>query len=125
MPPLFGTIYNIIYMEFLKESPFSITVCDAEGKLLDMNDMAMNVLAHGQNIIGQNLLDCHPEPARTKLVNMLKEHNINAYTIEKNGQKKLIYQSPWYKDGEFAGYVELSLVLPNEMPHYVRKPKTE
>jgi hypothetical protein len=44
----------------------------------------------------------------------------NVYTIEKNGVKKLIYQSPWYKDGEYAGFVEISLEIPLEIPHFVR-----
>ena len=54
---------------------------------------------------------------------MLKNHNLNAYTIEKNGVKKLVYQSPWFENGEFAGYIELSMELPAEMPHFVRQPK--
>ncbi len=85
--------------------------------------MAERVLSHGNHIIGQNLLDCHPEPARTKLMQMLQNHNLNAYTIEKNGVKKLIYQSPWFENGEFAGYIELSMELPAEMPHFIRQPK--
>ena len=100
-----------------------MTVCDKDGKILEMNDMAERVLSHGQHIVGNNLLDCHPEPARTKLANMLQNHNLNAYTIEKNGVKKLIYQSPWFENGEFAGYIELSMELPAEMPHFVRQPK--
>jgi hypothetical protein len=44
----------------------------------------------------------------------------NVYTIEKDGRRKLIYQSPWFRDGEFAGFVELSLPLPDDMPNYVR-----
>ena len=112
-----------IMLEYFNEVPYSVTICDKDGKILEMNDMAVNVLSHGQQIIGQNLLDCHPEPARTKLAEMLKNHNVNAYTIEKSGKKKLVYQSPWFKDGEFAGYIELSMEIPMEMPHYVRKPK--
>lgn len=61
----------------------------------------------------------------TKLVQLIKEQATNAYTIEKNGVKKLIYQTPWYENGEFMGLVEFSLEIPFEMPHYVRKPKTE
>ena len=44
----------------------------------------------------------------------------NVYTIEKKGVKKLIYQTPWYHDGAFAGLVELGLEIPAEMPHFVR-----
>jgi len=45
----------------------------------------------------------------------------NTYTVEKNGVKKLIYQTPWFEDGKVAGMVEFSIVLPTEIPHYVRK----
>jgi hypothetical protein len=32
----------------------------------------------------------------------------------------LIYQTPWYQDGTYAGLVELELPLPPDMPHFVR-----
>ena len=118
-----GVLKSRVMLEYFHNVPFSVTVCDKDGKILEMNDTAERVLSHGKHIIGQNLLDCHPEPARTKLVEMLKNHNLNAYTIEKNGVKKLIYQSPWFENGEFAGYIELSMEIPMEMPHYVRVPK--
>lgn len=35
--------------------------------------------------------------------------------------RKLIHQSPWYRKGRFAGYVELSIVLPERMEHRVRQ----
>ena len=54
---------------------------------------------------------------------MMKTHETNAYTIEKAGVKKLIYQAPWFRaDGAFGGLVELSMVIPAEMPHFVRTP---
>jgi hypothetical protein len=45
----------------------------------------------------------------------------NVYTIEKQGQKKIIYQTPWFAEGEFRGIVELSLAIPSEMPHFIRE----
>ncbi|MBR1799278.1 MAG: diguanylate cyclase [Bacteroidales bacterium] len=103
----------------------AVTVCDAEGNVLDMNQRSADVNSHGQKIIGSNLMNCHPEPARTKLQGMLERHELNAYTIEKNGVKKLIYQVPWWQeDGSFGGLVEFSVEIPFEMPHYVRQPKT-
>ena len=45
---------------------------------------------------------------------------MNAYTIEKGGVKKLIYQAPWFEDGEYRGLVEVTLVLPDVLPHFVR-----
>ena len=103
---------------------FAITVCDAEWKIIEMNGKAAATFANGggRNLIGKSLLDCHPEPAKTKLKKMLAKPRTNAYTIEKNGIKKLIYQTPWLKDGKPAGLVELSLELPPKIPHFVRKP---
>ena len=74
----------------------------------------------GAKLIGTNVLDCHPEPSRSKLQGMMDERRTNVYTIQKNGKKKLIYQAPWYKDGVYAGFVELSLEIPWDMPHFNR-----
>lgn len=113
-------------LKYLQETPFALTICDKDGKILEMNEHAVKVnCKDGEPIIGNNLLDCHPEPAKSMLESMLLNHNVNAYTIEKSGVKKLIYQSPWYKNGEFAGYLELSMEIPFEMSHYVRKPKAQ
>lgn len=102
---------------------FAITVCDADGKVIEMNDKSAATFARGggKELLGKSLLDCHPEPSRSKVQKMLAEPFTNAYTIEKNGVKKLIYQTPWYADGKPAGLVELSLEIPVKMPHFVRK----
>lgn len=108
--------------EWIKEFPAAITVCDRAGVLLDMNDKAAQVFEKdgGRRLIGSNMLDCHPETSRSKAQNLLELAQKNVYTIEKNGIRKLIYQSPWYKNGQYAGFVELSLEIPFEMPHFVR-----
>lgn len=108
--------------DWMKEFPGAITVCDQQGVLLAMNDKAAATFEKdgGRTLIGKNMLDCHPEPARAKTEALLASHQRNVYTIEKNGVKKLIFQSPWYRNGEYAGLVELSLEIPFEMPHFVR-----
>jgi len=107
--------------DWVKEFPCTIWVCDRDGIMLEMNDHAADTQEGGRNLIGTNILDCHPEPARTKLAEMLASGQANIYTIEKTGKRKLIYQAPWYENGVYAGFVELSLPLPAEMPHFVRK----
>lgn len=109
-------------MNWLKEFPAAITVCDPDGIILEMNDKAAKTFESdgGYALIGANLLGCHPQPARQKLEMMMKTRSKNVYTIEKNGVKKLIYQSPWYENGEYAGFVELSLEIPFELPHFIR-----
>ena len=107
---------------WVKEFGGAVTVCDREGIILEMNDRAAQVFAAdgGRALLGTNALDCHPDRARTMMVEMLAAGRKNVYTIEKNGVKKLIYQSPWTRDGAYAGFVELSLELPAELPHFVR-----
>ncbi len=108
--------------EWIKEFPAAITVCDADGTILEMNERAARTFEKdgGFALLGKNLLDCHPEPARGKAERLLAAREKNVYTIEKNGVKKLIYQSPWFREARYAGFVELSLEIPFDLPHFVR-----
>lgn len=75
---------------------------------------------------GKCMLGCHNERSRGIIARILSEGVSNSYTISKKGQRKLIHQTPWYKDAAdgsgrtVAGIVELSVVIPEEMPHYDR-----
>ncbi len=103
--------------------PVAITVCDINGNVIAMNTKSRKTFEKwgGEAIIGNSLMPCHSEKSQHKIMEMMLEGKMNAYTIEKNGIKKLIYQCPWFKDGIQAGLVELSLEIPLEMPHFVRK----
>ena len=111
------------HINWIKEFPGAVTVCDENGIIVEMNDRAIQVFAEdgGAGLIGKNALDCHPEPARSKMAHLFKNRGTNAYAIEKKGKKKLIYQAPWYEQGKFRGLVELSLEIPMEMQHFIRK----
>jgi transcriptional regulator with PAS, ATPase and Fis domain len=104
------------------EFPGAITVCDREGRILEMNDNAARTFQKdgGFGLIGKNVLDCHPENARAKLKGMLESGKSNCYTIEKKGARKLIFQSPWYENGSYRGFVELSFEIPEKLPHFIR-----
>jgi transcriptional regulator with PAS, ATPase and Fis domain len=108
--------------DWVKEFPGAITVCDADGVILELNDKAARTFEKdgGANLVGRNMLDCHPEPARSKTERLLAAREKNVYTIEKNGIKKLIFQSPWYKNGRYSGFVEVSLEIPFDLPHFIR-----
>ena len=112
-------------MDYFKEVNLAVTICDKEGKILEMNDKSRKTfLKPGQeDLIGKNVLDCHPEPPHSLLADMLQNPRTNVYTIEKKGVKKLIYQTPWYVEGEFMGFMELSMEIPFEMKHRVRGEK--
>jgi PAS domain S-box-containing protein len=103
--------------------PYSLTICDTEGIVLYMNDKSVDTFESdgGRELVGKNLLDCHPEPSRSKLRSMLDNKTENIYTIEKKGKKKIIHQSPWYTDGKYMGFVETSMEIPSDMPHFVRE----
>jgi hypothetical protein len=107
---------------WVKEFPGAVTVCNPEGIILEMNDQSALIFEEdgGRTLIGRNVFDCHPEPARSELAGLMKARQRNVYTIEKNGVRKFIYQTPWYLDGKYAGFIELSLEIPFEMPHFVR-----
>jgi transcriptional regulator with PAS, ATPase and Fis domain len=107
---------------WVDEFPGAVTVCDTQGTIIEMNAQAIKNFADdgGANLIGRNVLDCHPDPARTKLKDIMENQKTNVYTIEKDGIKKLIYQVPWSKDGRYAGVIEISIEIPRTIPHFVR-----
>ncbi len=100
----------------------AITVCDRDGIVVYMNDRSKMQFAKSGDgdLLGKSLIDCHPEPARSLLLKMLAEPLPNSYTIEKNGIRKMIHQTPWMEAGEFKGVVEISYEIPMELPHFVR-----
>lgn len=107
---------------WVQEFGAAVTVCDAEGVIVEMNDRSARMFAEqgGRALLGSNLLACHPEPARSKLRLLMQERRASTYTTEKNGRRKLIHQAPWHRGGEYAGFVEIVLALPDPLPHFVR-----
>jgi hypothetical protein len=87
---------------------------------MNVKSISTFVKNEGESLIGKYLFDCHGEKSAAKIRELLITGETNSYTIEKNGLKKLIYQCPWYKNDEIAGLVEISLVIPFEMEHFVR-----
>ena len=100
----------------------AVTVCDKEGVIVYMNRKSRETFCKdGRSLIGANLFGCHPEHAREKIRRMLSTGESNSYTIQKHGVRKMIYQTPWRgATGAIAGMVEISMVIPAEMPHYNR-----
>lgn len=109
-------------VEWLNGLPYAVTVCDLQGIILEMNEKAAETFQKdgGAALIGKNLLGCHPEPARSKLLRLLESGERNIYTIEKNGIRKLICQTPWFQNNQRCGMVEMSIEIPCDMPHFQR-----
>lgn len=108
--------------DYFAEIPVAVTICDAEGIILYMNQKSIATFQAdgGAALIGKNMLDCHPGQAREKLAALLKEQKSNIYTIEKKGKHKWIQQTPWYEGGKFKGLIEFSTEIPAEIPHFIR-----
>ena len=108
--------------DWSKEFPIPVTLTDAEGNIIYMNDKSGEIFKDdgGRTLIGRNLKDCHNENSNRIIDSIMIDHEPNCYTIEKKGKKKLIYQAPYFKNGEFAGLAELSIELPPDMPHFNR-----
>jgi len=110
--------------EWVEEYPGGITVCDSTGVILELNNSAAETLRAqgGKKLIGSNLMDCHPEPARSKLKRMMRYRQTNVYTIKKGRTRKIILQTPWYRKGKYRGFVEVSLPISGKIPNVVRRP---
>jgi hypothetical protein len=109
-------------IDWVREFPGAVMLCNLQGIVLEMNEKAAESYRKygGKDLIGRNLLDCHPEPARSKLVQLLESGARNVYTTEKNGIRKLLYQAPLVLEGERCGMVELAIEIPAVMPHFLR-----
>jgi len=110
-------------MDYFSELPMAITVCDTNGIIVYMNEKSKKTFEKdgGEKLIGTSLFDCHPAHANLQIKKMLSSQEKNVYTIEKNGIKKMIYQTPWFEQGKFKGFVELSLEIPIDIKHFIRK----
>ena len=105
------------HTDFYKGLNLAITVSDRKGEVIYQNDSSLEVNGDAR---GRNLQQCHNERSWQMIRHMMATGTTNAYTISKNGVRKMIFQSPWKCDGEVAGMVELSMIIPEEMPHYQR-----
>lgn len=108
--------------DWIKEFPAAIIVCDSEGIITNMNDKSALSFAKdgGYDLIGKNLHDCHKQSSNDKIKEIIDNKKSNIYTIEKNGNKKFIFQSPYFANGEVKGLVEIVFEIPFEIPHFVR-----
>lgn len=100
----------------------AITVCDKNATIIYMNDKAESTFANygGRGLIGKSLLDCHNPQSQRTIQKLLQEGGSQVYSIEKDQISKLIYQSAWKTDDKVGGLVEISIVLPADMPHHIR-----
>ena len=105
-----------------QEANMAVTICDKEGTIVFMNEKSKETFLKPEErtLVGKNLFKCHNEESKKKIKELMKNPKSNTYTMEAKGTKKLIHQLPWMKNGECIGMVELSIILPKDMPHHAR-----
>jgi hypothetical protein len=64
---------------WVDEIDMAVTVTDAEGRILSINQKSVTTLAEdgGAALVGSYVLDCHPEPARSRLAQMFLTQSAN------------------------------------------------
>ena len=100
----------------------AVTICDRNFIVLYMNDRsaASFETQGGASLVGSNLVDCHKPASVAAMRKILESGQPNVYTISKQGRKKFIWQGVWKSGGAVAGLVELSMQIPDSMPHFDR-----
>ena len=100
---------------WVAELNLAITVTDLDDNIIYANEKSKSTFPDMR--IGDNLHHCH-QKSSNEIIRRLKDENTsNTYTVQKNGIKKLIHQTPWYLGGKVSGLVEFSIELPAEMEH--------
>ena len=77
---------------WITELPIAATVCDRDGIILEMNQKSVSTFAAdgGEKLIGTNVLDCHPEPARSKLAEILETGANDVYIVRDEAGKEIL-----------------------------------
>jgi len=112
----------MIHLPWADHLPAAVTVCDRDGIILYMNEASTKVFASsgGAELVGKSLFDCHSLQSVKLIQDLMTTNQNHIYTIQKNGRKKMIYQSPYLVDGIVAGMVEITFEIPEEIPHFIR-----
>ncbi|MBU0519862.1 diguanylate cyclase [bacterium] len=113
---------NYNYGDWIKGCPAAVTICDENKIIVEMNDAAAEMFQKdgGRDLISSNIQDCHPQKAQEIISKMYEDHQPYIYSITKNGRKKMVYQTPWFRDGKFGGILEILFETPSEVPHFDR-----
>jgi transcriptional regulator with PAS, ATPase and Fis domain len=103
--------------DWVEEFPGMISVCDGDGKILVLNKQIAEYFSStgGKKLIGSNLFDCHGQTSGQEIRHLMTNKEASVYITEVDGDRELVIHSPWFKEGEFAGLVEITLPLKGEI----------
>lgn len=78
------------HFNWVDEFSGAVTVCNRQGIIVYMNRQSEIQFENygGKKLLGESLINCHPEPAKTQLLEMLEKPTENKYISEKKRPKK-------------------------------------
>lgn len=111
-------------LDWADDLEISVMATDEHGVITYMNAFAerANQDAGGAKLIGASLFACHPERSLARVHELYQAPGPSHYTVARSGRRKIIHHLPRYRDGRFAGVVEISVPIPAELPHFERRP---
>jgi sensor histidine kinase regulating citrate/malate metabolism len=110
-------------MDWIKDFSVAVVLCDTKGVITYLNDQAVAMYEPfgGKALLGKSVFECHKQQASNdKMIEIMQTRKPHVYTTERKGVKRLIYQTPHIVNDEVIGIIELAIVIPYEMPHFVR-----
>jgi hypothetical protein len=102
--------------------PAEIIVCDTDGIILEMNETAVGLYRKegGAALIGHNVFDHHPQSIKEHVKTIATRQEKVIYTTEKGGRKTLVCIAPWFNEKNYAGFVLMTLGLPEKMENILK-----
>jgi len=103
--------------DYFNEIENAVTVCDTEGVIVYMNLASQKMLSKysDESLVGKSLYDCHNPHSNEIIKRLITNKESNTYYTIKHEVKKLIHQMPWFNNGQIAGLIEISIIIPENI----------
>ena len=105
--------YEAFYKSIIEKDRSSIVICNLEHEIIYMNPAAAENYAGrgGKKLIGKNLLDCHNNESKEKIIKVVEWFAKSAgnniiYTYHSDTQNKDVYMIALRDGDELIGYYE-------------------
>jgi sensor histidine kinase regulating citrate/malate metabolism len=104
--------------EWFRDIDAGIVVCDAAGVILSMNESAVRMFrkSGGRDLIGRNILECHPDRTIKQVEELLEKKESYCYMVDIKGSRSMLFLNPWYENEVYGGFVEFIFSLPGDVP---------
>lgn len=105
---------SIFFKSIIEQDKCAIVICNLEHEIIYMNPAAVKRYARsgGADLVGQNLLNCHNEQSRERIVQVVSwfgksTENNTVYTFRNEKENRDVYMVALRdSDGRLIGYYE-------------------